>query len=115
MASASSNFQDAKVANSNEGHFERVLSTEQSDILKTGEQEVLRPKVHFNLFQAIGMNFSVTATPVAVGAYLSLIIGLGGFPYFVWCFVFTGSFQLVLGLVLAEIASALPHSSGKSE
>lgn len=77
-----------------------------------GNHGLLKPKVHFRLWQTLGMNFSLTCTPMAVGSYLALIGGLGGFPYFVWCFVFAGSFQIVLGTTIAELASALPHSSG---
>ncbi|KAK5046199.1 hypothetical protein LTR84_008656 [Exophiala bonariae] len=77
-----------------------------------GEHELLRPKVHFRFWQTLGLNFSLTCTAMAIGAYLSLIQGLGGFPYFFWCFVFAGSFQLLLGVTVAELASAMPHSSG---
>lgn len=70
------------------------------------------PKVHFNLWQTLGMNFSITCTPLSIGAYLSLIIGLGGAPFYIWGFLFASVFQLILGLVVAEIASGIPHSSG---
>ena len=73
------------------------------------------PKVHFKLWQTLGMNFSITEAPIAVGAYLALIIGLGGFPYYVWCYVFAGCFQLILALPIAELASAIPHSSGQHQ
>lgn len=72
----------------------------------------VQPKVHFNLFHTLGMNFSITCTPLSVGAYLSLIIGLGGSPFYIWGFLFASVFQLILGLAVAEIASAIPHSSG---
>lgn len=78
-----------------------------------GEHRLLKPKVHFRFWQTLGMNFSLTCTPMAIGSYLALIGGLGGFPYFVWCFVFAGSFQILLGTTIAELASALPHSSGQ--
>jgi hypothetical protein len=73
----------------------------------------VQPKVHFNIWHSLAMNFSITCTPLAVGAYLSLVIGLGGSPYYIWAFLFGSSFQLVLGLAVAEIASAIPHSSGE--
>lgn len=72
----------------------------------------VQPKVHFNLFHSLAMNFSITCTPLAIGAYLSLIIGLGGSPFYIWGFLFGSVFQLILGLAVAEIASAIPHSSG---
>lgn len=81
---------------------------------EVGKHELLKPKVHFRLWQTLGMNFSLTCTPMAVGSYLALIGGLGGFPYYVWCFVFAGSFQILLGTTIAELASALPHSSGQT-
>lgn len=72
----------------------------------------VQPKVHFNLFQTLAMNFSITCTPLSIGAYLSLIVGLGGSPFYIWGFLFASVFQLILGLAVAEIASAIPHSSG---
>ncbi|KAF2160549.1 hypothetical protein M409DRAFT_37684 [Zasmidium cellare ATCC 36951] len=94
-----------------EERFEDNTSIQQGDLVKDAPGGSV-PKVHFKLWQTLGMNFSITNTPISVGAYLSLIIGLGGFPYYVWCFIFAGFFQLILGLVVAEIASAMPHSSG---
>lgn len=88
---------------------EPVLSAG-GESLATGQ---IKPKVHFKRWQTLGMNFSITATPVAIGTYLSLVMGLGGTPYYIWGFVFAAGFQLVVGLVVAEIASAIPHSSGK--
>src|SRR5690348_4679517 len=72
----------------------------------------VQPKVHFNLFHTLAINFSITCTPLSIGAYLSLIIGLGGSPFYIWGFLFASVFQLILGLAVAEIASAIPHSSG---
>ena len=72
----------------------------------------VQPKVHFNLLQTLAMNFSITCTPLSIGAYLSLIIGLGGSPFYIWGFFFASVFQLILGVAVAEIASAIPHSSG---
>ncbi len=90
-----------------------VISKTEGDV-KESDDGRTTPKVHFHLWQVMGMNFSITSTPIAVGTYLALIIGLGGFPYYVWCFIFAGCFQMILGLVIAEMASALPHSSGES-
>lgn len=97
-------------------YSESVLAVGDKDHISdqdVGEHRLLKPKVHFRLWQTLGMNFSLTCTPMAVGSYLALIGGLGGFPYFIWCFIFAGCFQILLGTTIAELASALPHSSGQ--
>ncbi|PGG96979.1 hypothetical protein AJ79_09386 [Helicocarpus griseus UAMH5409] len=69
-------------------------------------------KHHFNLLSCLGMNFSITCTPLTIGTYLSLSIGTGGAPFFFYDFIFSGTGQIILCLALAELASALPHPSG---
>ena len=76
------------------------------------DAEEVKPKVHFNLLSCLGVNFSITATPVAIGTYLALSIGTGGPPFFFFDFLYAGFFQIILCLALAELASAIPHSSG---
>jgi hypothetical protein len=71
------------------------------------------PKVHFSLFQTLGMAFSITAAPLAMGLYLSLVVGVGGSPFFIWGFVFVVFFQMIVCFTVAEVASAIPHSSGQ--
>lgn len=72
------------------------------------------PKVHFKLWSALGYQYCAQATPLVVGTYLSLAIGLGGSAGYFWCFVFVGIFQLIFCLAASEMASGIPHSSGKS-
>ncbi|KAE8156562.1 amino acid permease-domain-containing protein [Aspergillus tamarii] len=72
----------------------------------------VRPKVHFNLFLALGQQYSITAAPLAIGIYLSLVTGLGGPPGYFWGFILVGFFQFIVCLAVAELASAIPHSSG---
>lgn len=102
--------------NTHESHYEPVVAIGDMDVVEdkdVGKHGLLKPKVHFRLWQTLGLNFSLTCTPMAIGSYLALIGGLGGFPYFVWCFVFAGAFQILLGTTIAELASAMPHSSGE--
>lgn len=73
----------------------------------------VKPKVHFSLLSAIGVQYSVTAPPIAIGTYLSLVVGLGGSPAYFWGFVLMGVMQTATCLAVAELASAIPHSSGK--
>ena len=70
-------------------------------------------RVHFNLVQTLGMIFSITAPPIGIGLYLSLIVGVGGFRFYIWGYLFSAFFQLITCLAVAELASAIPHSSGK--
>lgn len=74
----------------------------------------IAPQVHFRLWQTLGMNFSITCAPLCIGAYLALIIGLGGSAFYIWGFLVAAIFQLITCVALAEIASAIPHSSGTS-
>lgn len=74
----------------------------------------VKPVKHFNFFLTLGITFSVTAVPIAVGSYLSLVVGLGGMPFYLYSFIFAGTFQFVTCLSIAELASGIPHSSGQS-
>jgi hypothetical protein len=72
----------------------------------------VQPKVHFNLIQTLGMAFSITAPPLAIGLYLNLIVGVGGTPFYIWALLFVTCFQMITCFAIAEMASAIPHSSG---
>ncbi|KAF1734782.1 Choline transport protein [Beauveria bassiana] len=81
------------------------------DKSSTGGELGIKPKVHFSLLGAIGVQYSVTSAPIAIGAYMSLAIGLGGSPAYFWGFFMVGLFQLLVCLATAELASAIPHCS----
>lgn len=83
-----------------------------ADVEATHDTQDGRRKVHFSLLAAIGVQYSVTCAPIAIGTYLSLAIGLGGSPAYFWGFFMVGFFQFAMCLVTAELASAMPHSSG---
>ncbi|KAK2743503.1 hypothetical protein FQN57_004800 [Myotisia sp. PD_48] len=70
------------------------------------------PKVHFSVLSCLGVNFSISATPLAIGSYLALSIGTGGPPFFFYEFIFAGIGQIILCVALAELASSFPHSLG---
>ena len=80
--------------------------------LKEDDASITRPKTHFSLLGAIGVQYSVTSAPIAIGTYMSLAIGLGGSPAYFWGFFMVGFLQLAVCLAAAELASAIPHSSG---
>jgi hypothetical protein len=80
---------------------------------ESGQGEV-KPKTHFSLLGAIGVQYSLTSAPLAIGFYLSMVIGLGGSPAYFWGFIVMGFFQLFVCLAICELASAIPHSAGSS-
>lgn len=77
-------------------------------------QGEVKPKAHFSLLGAIGVQYSLTSAPLAIGFYLSIVIGLGGSAGYFWGFVVMGFFQLFVCLAVCELASAIPHSAGSS-
>lgn len=76
----------------------------------TLEAAELRPR--FNVLAAIGIQYSISATPLAVGGYLTFILGVGGSPFFFYCFIVAATGQLLICTSLAEIAAVYPHASG---
>ncbi|KAJ5378201.1 amino acid transporter [Penicillium cataractarum] len=67
----------------------------------------------FNLWSTIGIQFSVTAAPLGIAGYTTLITGVGGSPFYFWGFLVAVIGQLLVALSLAELSSAYPHTSGQ--
>jgi hypothetical protein len=99
-----------KHAHANDTNLESISTDSEQLAVVVGD---VTPKVHFSLFQTLGMAFSITGAPLAIGLYLSLVIGVGGSPFYIWGFGFVVFFQMIVCVAVAEIASAIPHSSGK--
>lgn len=78
-------------------------------ILGHNESEL---KKDFHLWSTLGVQYSVTATPLAIGTYLSFVIGIGGSPVFFYGFIVCSIFNMCVCFSLAEIAAVYPHSSG---
>ncbi|KAL2068433.1 hypothetical protein VTL71DRAFT_16531 [Oculimacula yallundae] len=70
-------------------------------------------KSRFSVFSAIGIQYSISATPLAVGSYITFILGAGGSPYFFYAFIVAAFGQLLVCASMAEIASVYPHASGQ--
>lgn len=70
------------------------------------------PKESFNLWSSLGLQYSLTATPLAVGTYLASVVGVGGSPVFIYGYIFAVLCNLCVCVSLAEIAAVYPHSSG---
>lgn len=75
---------------------------------------VARPEKAFSLWSTLGIAFSITSTPLAIGTYLSVAIGVGGSPVSWFGYIMTILFNMCVCLSLAEMASIMPHSSGRS-
>ncbi|KAH6980624.1 putative amino acid transporter [Ilyonectria sp. MPI-CAGE-AT-0026] len=67
----------------------------------------------FGVYSVIGMSYSLSATPMAIGTYLVFTVGVGGSPFFLYCFILTFVFNVISTLSLAELASIYPHASGQ--
>jgi hypothetical protein len=67
----------------------------------------------FNLWSTIGIQFSVTAAPLGIAGYTTLITGVGGSPFYFWGFLVAVIGQLLVAVSLAELSSAYPHTSGE--
>ena len=89
-------------------HIGNVESLELSTSIIDNE----RPKKHFSILSAIGVQYSITAAPLTLGYYLSLTLGIGGGPGMLYGFLFVAVFQAIGVLAVSELASAYPHSSG---
>ncbi|KAJ5748225.1 uncharacterized protein N7511_009921 [Penicillium nucicola] len=67
----------------------------------------------FHLWSALGISFSVTSVPLAIGTYLSVSVGVGGSPVYFFGYIVSVIFNLCICASLAELAAVFPHSSGQ--
>ncbi|CDK24054.1 unnamed protein product [Kuraishia capsulata CBS 1993] len=77
---------------------------------KKGDGEVELEK-NFSLLTVVGLVYSSFATPIALGTYLSLVVGVGGAPFFFYSYLMCGVFSLLTAYSMAELASVHPHAS----
>jgi amino acid transporter len=92
--------------------FTPVISKDEDHSLHPGDLEKLKRR-HFNFWGAIGINYAVAGTPLAIGAFLAFSIGVGGSPVYIFGYILVFVFQMLVCLSLAELAGAFPHSAGK--
>ncbi|KAF2091723.1 amino acid transporter [Saccharata proteae CBS 121410] len=69
-------------------------------------------KHSFNIWSSLGLQYSLTSTPLLIGTYLSLVIGVGGSPTFIYGYIVAVVLNLCVCATLAEIAAIYPHTSG---
>jgi hypothetical protein len=89
-----------------------VHPVESNDVGEHYETTELRSR--FSVWSTIGINFSLLATPMSVITYISLITGVGGSPFFIYCYITAAVGQLLVCTSMAEVAAVFPHVSGKS-
>lgn len=75
--------------------------------------ETTELRTRFSIWSTIGVNFSLLATPMSVITYISLITGVGGSPFFIYCYITAAIGQLLVCTSMAEVAACFPHVSGK--
>lgn len=95
------------------GDSAKIINAESIHAADAGLQlEARELKSRFNIWAAIGIQFSISATPLAVGVYITLVLGAGGSPYFFYAFLVAALGQMLVCTCMAEIASVFPHASG---
>ena len=83
--------------------------------LRVGDtSDARRMQLSFNLWSTLGLVYSITATPIAVGSYLTFSFVLGGPPFYIYGYIFAVTLNIILCVALAEVSSIYPHPSGKS-
>lgn len=88
------------------------LDVASGEVLDDG-QHAQHLEQSFNLWSTLGIQFSITATPLCIGTYLSVSIGTGGGPVFFFGYIVAVGLNLLVCASLAEIAAVHPHASGK--
>ncbi|TVY39738.1 Choline transport protein [Lachnellula subtilissima] len=94
--------------NNNSNNSDRISISE-------GEAHVdtPRPEKPFQLWSTLGIAFSITSTPIAIGTYLSVSVGVGGSPVFFFGYILAVTMNLLVCASLAEMAAVFPHSAGQ--
>ncbi|KAK5031821.1 hypothetical protein LTS07_004442 [Exophiala sideris] len=83
--------------------------------VKIGESHHVDVKLKqkFSIWSTLGVSYSATSAPIAIGTYLSVVVGVGGSPVFFFGFILCSIFAIMICLVLAEMSAVYPHSSGQ--
>lgn len=85
-----------------------------NDVVHIDAQTAEAMRQHFDLWATLGINYSITGTPIAIGTFLAFVIGVGGSPVYIFGYIVAAVLQLVVCTSLAELAAAFPHSTGAS-
>ncbi|KIW36491.1 uncharacterized protein PV06_11258 [Exophiala oligosperma] len=67
----------------------------------------------FKLWSTLGIAYSITSTPLAIGTYLAVSIGVGGSPVSIFGYIMVVILDMCICVSLAEMAAIMPHSAGQ--
>lgn len=84
---------------------------DQESVYSTSNEPKLEKR--FGLWTVCGLQFSLICSALAIGTFLSTVIGVGGLPVLIYGFLLAVLFDLIMCYSLAEIASAYPHSAAQ--
>ncbi|OQU99403.1 hypothetical protein CLAIMM_05039 [Cladophialophora immunda] len=82
-------------------------SVEQHAVTKLDEER-------FSLWSVLGVQYTLGCAPLAIAGYMQFTLGVGGSPYFFWCFIVAAVGQGNVVLNFAELSSAYPHVAGQT-
>lgn len=82
-----------------------------SGIVEPYENKTLEQ--NFSVWSTLGVSYSITATPLAIGSFLVFSIGVGGSPVFLYGYLLSVTLNICICASLAEISASFPHPSGK--
>lgn len=68
----------------------------------------------FNLWVMLGVQYTTSAAPLSICGFMQFTLGIGGSPFFFWCFLAAVFCQGLVVLSFAELGSSFPHAAGKS-
>ncbi|ODV65056.1 amino acid transporter [Hyphopichia burtonii NRRL Y-1933] len=67
----------------------------------------------FSLWNTVALQVSLICSPIALGTFLSTVVGIGGSPGLLYGFILAVSLDLVICFSLAELASRWPNSAAQ--
>lgn len=67
----------------------------------------------FSLWSTIAFQFSLICSSIAIGTFLSTVVGVGGSPFLIYGYILAVGCDLVICFSMAELASAYPHPSAQ--
>lgn len=68
----------------------------------------------FSLWSVLGVQYTTSATPLSICGFMQFTLGVGGSPFFFWCFLVAVFLQGLVIFSFAELGSAYPHVAGTS-
>lgn len=88
------------------------FTVDQTSVISRASDDGLLVK-RFGLWTTCGLQFTLTCSALAIGTFLSTVVGVGGLPGLIYGFILATTFELIVCYSLAEIAAAYPHSAAQ--